>query len=144
MAYCTRADIEARYGVTTVSKAADLDDDQSSVKIAARIAAAIAYADEWVDVRMRDGAYVLPIASSLGAVPPTIVRLAVVAAFVWMYSARGVTEFDQASGVPTHRFAYDLEEAENDIRRIHAGQLVLDAVRVTGSTMAPAVVTDED
>lgn len=143
-AYCTRSDIEDAFGVTNVSKWADLDDDQDAGKIAARITRAIAEASSIVDTKLRRSVYVVPVERAEGEddYDPGFVNVVATLAGVWLYEARGVQDFDPDTGRATHRLAFNKKEAHNYLRGLVAG--VGEAnLRMVG-TDGPAVVSSDE
>ncbi len=87
MAYCTRADIEARYRKANVTAWADLDNTRDASAISTAISNAIAEADAEIDLRLRDGPYTLP----FSPVPEHINRLATMLSGVILHDARGIS-----------------------------------------------------
>lgn len=95
MAYSTRSDVEEIFGKTNIKKWADMDNDDVTTDIEARITAAILYADAEINDRLRGGPYTLPFTS----VPTTIIRLSATMAAVWLHDLRGnEDETDQMEG----------------------------------------------
>ena len=136
--YCTRDDIEDLFGVENVKKWADLDGDGNAVSIAARIARAIVVASAHIDDRLRGGPYVLPVAGS----PATLVDLAAALAGIWLYEARGVEDYDEATGEIRDKVNARRKRAEKTLRDIRSGAIRLDATLANTGTTAPIVVND--
>lgn len=131
MAYCAQADIEAIWGVNNVSSTthgswADMDNDGNATKIAARIAQAVAHADEIVNSRMRSTPYKLDLTTAAGATPVLITHVAAVLAGLWLYEARGKTDVGDA-GIE-HAQAFWKKWAYGVLEEIATGKLRLDAV----------------
>lgn len=145
MSYCVRSDVERLYGMTNVSKWADLDNDQDAAKITARITAMITSADEEIDSRLRGGRYEVPIIGmgDTGSVPRTILDLSALKAGLLLYEDRGATDYDPNTGQPAHRYAFQAKTFERVIRDITIGRRLLDAVYTT-DTHCPQVVPAED
>ena len=123
MSYCARADIESVFGVENVKQWADLDNDEVSTKIAARITAAIAYAQAEVDDRLRGGPYTPP----LDEPPPSVITdIAAKLAGVWMYENRGVRDYNPDTGEAEHRLTFQKDDAEKKLREIRVGLRRLD------------------
>jgi hypothetical protein len=133
--YCDRADIEDQFGIENVGKWADLENHGDDGLIEARIDAAIQWATNEVDDRLRGGPYEVPIAS------PTHTMVAVTAtlAGVWLYEARGVQDFDEASGKPTHKLAWAKDRAEKILTDVRAGKRRLD-IQVSGMGVRVPIV----
>ena len=135
MAYTTRALLEAQFGVKNIAEWADLDNDRSPATITARITAAIAYADGYIDDRLRASPYTVPVVDTAGtAAPPTLVDVATRLAAVWLYESRGVQETDPETGRPIHRLYWCKEDAEVKLRAVASGQMRLDS-----TTADPAI-----
>lgn len=132
MAYCTRADIETRFGAKNVEQWADVDNDRDSDAIADRITAAIAKATSDIDDELRGGAVDVPFGAS---VPSAIVDCAVVLAAVWLYSARGYEQADEEE--PAGRLAGAREDAARKLGRIRSGLMRLSGAQVVPN-QAPA------
>ena len=112
MAYCTRADIEARHGVTNLDRWADLDSDDNAANITARITAAIVYADARIDSELRGGVYAVPFA----VVPEESKGLSVEFAVWWLYQARPRTDNEADKG-----FDKMIEDSMKFLKRIKRG-----------------------
>ena len=123
--YCTKSQIEDIFGATSIADFADIDNDESAVTIAARIARAIAVASEQVDDAMRQSVYTLPLTSSADATPLVIVDIAAKLAGCWLYEARGIENFQ---GQPVNQLATVKETALKDLAEIAAGTRRIDAL----------------
>lgn len=132
MAYCTRSNIEDRYGVTNVSRYADLDNDASPTSISNRITRAIAVADALIDDILRASPYsfVLPITEPMGTssyAPVTLTDCAVKIAGYWLSTARGVKDYDK-DGNPITRLYGDYMDARSTIKAIADQTIKLNVV----------------
>ena len=127
MAYGTTAGIDAEFGGTTVTAWSDVDNDGSSIKIAARKAAAIAFADAEIDALLRDTHYRKPFVTSAAATPQVIFHLANIRAGIWLKAARGQDTYD-AKGAPEDSLTAHRNEYNETIARIKSGDLRLDAI----------------
>jgi phage gp36-like protein len=143
MAYSADTDLYDQFGLSNVTKWADLDNDGSAEKIAARIARAIAWADAEIDSRLRGGPYVLPLADEEEDVPLEIVDASACLAGVWLYESRGVTDYDETSGQPIHRLAYQRKRVDRVLREIIAGVRTLTAARTTTDSDIPKAIGSE-
>lgn len=87
--YIVQADIEAKWGVDDVAEWATLENASPAVTAAARIAAAITWAEGWFEMRMSMGPYAVPVSS--GNAGATAVIKDVVATFAgkYLYEGRG-------------------------------------------------------
>ena len=115
--YCARADVEAIYGVTNVSKWGDLDSDQDAGKITARITWAIQSASNELEDRLRGG----PLSVPFSPVPQTIKETTAYLAGVILYEFRGITDMTE-EGEPQHRLHWHRERVDTVISQILAGQ----------------------
>ncbi len=125
--YCTPADVFAEYGRANVTQWADLDNRKDGNAIAARVAQAIDEATNEVDDRLRNGGYVLP----FDPVPTTIRKLAARYAGVWLYESRGIEDYDETSGKPQHRLAWQRQNFEKVLTEVRAGKRALDAAAIS-------------
>ena len=140
--YIDSADIYAVFGESNVGKWADLDNDADSVKIAARVNNAILWAENEINSRLRNSAYVLPLANADDEVPAEIVDVAANLAGVWLYENRGVQDYNPDTGQVVHRLRWNRDRAEKTLREILAGVRVVDAVQYT-VTRVPAAIANE-
>lgn len=120
--YCTRSDIEDRFGVNNVADWADLDNDEDATKIANRITRSITWASAEIDDHAAVSNYTIPLADSGGSTPTTVEHLAAVLAGIWLYEARGDADRDGR-----HRFKYDKAWAYRTLREMRDGTRLLDA-----------------
>ncbi len=137
MAYSTRADIEAQYGVVNVEKWADLNNNQNAGEITARIDQSIIEADNEIDSRLRLGPFVIPWPVPI---PVGIVSLSAIYAGVWLYSSRGVVDYD-ANGVAQDQLQFQRNEFDKRIRNILAGRYQPESIPDTNQTF-PEVVKE--
>lgn len=121
MPYSERSNIEDIYGVTNVEKWADLDNDGDATKITNRITAAITRADDELDNRLRESRYVVPFTT----VPSAIEYLSALYAGIWLYSNRGVTDYN-ADGEAQDQLQHQRNDFDEKVRMIHAGTYILD------------------
>jgi hypothetical protein len=131
--YSARSDVEAQFGVTNVTKWADLDNDGDATKIADRIDWAITLADAEIEDRLRYSQYIVPIVG-LSGMPPVIVALSAMRAGVLLYDSRGAQDFDPDSGIPMHRLAGFNKRFETTLNDLLSGRRTLSAVRNTTLT----------
>jgi len=121
--YCVKADIEGFFGTANVAKFADIDNDESAVTIAARIAAAISDASDEIDDELRQSRYLIPITTPAGATPSAITDIAAKLAGVRLYEARGT---EDAQG--NHRLTSVKGEAHLALANIRTGKLSINAL----------------
>lgn len=135
MSYCARSDIEARFGVAEVQKWADLDNNDVAASVTARITAAIAFAENEINDRLRRGPHVIPFEEP----PPSkIVSVCASLAGIWMYESRGVVDYNPETGAAMHRHHWTKRDAHRALREIRAGIIVLDLT--DGPATAPEFV----
>ena len=127
MAYGTTAGLDAVFGGVTVTSWADVDNDGSALKIAARKAAAIAFADAEIDALLQDTHYRKPFVTSSAATPTVIAHLANIRAGIWLKAARGQDSYDE-KGAPEDSLTAHRNEYNATIAHIRAGELRLDAL----------------
>lgn len=134
MSYIVQSNIEDVFGVANVAKWSQLDPDSTTADTD-RISSAIAWAEDWIDSRLRDSRYEVPIQGSSGT-PSLIVDVAAKLAGHWLYRSRGFRDDDQTGDkIAEHR-----EDADDTIDKILSGRLVLDAARSETAGSAPEVV----
>lgn len=133
MAYSARTDIEAHFGKSNVKTWADLDNDGVIASITARIAAAIVYADNVIDTRLRGGPYDIPFATT----PTLITHVSAKLAGVWLYESRGVTDFDSTTGRPQHQLHWHKMDALKTLMGLRSCRIRLD---LDMSTIVPEVL----
>ena len=127
MPYAARENIEAIFGKANVATWADLDADGDGTTITARINAALEYGADYIDRRLRDTRYEVPLSMSSGSGPRTIIDLNARLAGLWLYESRGIEDTDPETGRPLHRLHWHRREVDRTLDRIAAGQDVLDA-----------------
>jgi phage gp36-like protein len=142
MPYCVRADIETLFGVNNVTSWADLDNDQDTDSIAARITAAIVTADDFIDSYLRDGPYDLPLADDADTVPVLIRDISARLTGTHLYSARGTLDYNE-QGEPEDRLQWHREQAIENLQRIKDRTLNLDVAAKAVQRTVPTVVKKE-
>jgi phage gp36-like protein len=126
MAYATRVDIETIFGETEVKTWADRENRGTAAQksvIDARITAALAYAEEWVNDFLRGGAYAVP----LVAAHARVTRAAAQVAAVYLYDPRGFADKGENE---THRLQPHMQEAVDFLGEVKAG-----TIRLAGETL---------
>lgn len=127
MAYCTSGAIDQEFGSVTVTRWADLSNDANPTTIAARKAAAIAFADSEIDGLLRDTHYRKPFVTTAGATPAVITHLSAIRAGIWLKAARGQDTYDE-KGAQTDSLTGHRNEYNQTIQQIKSGELRLDAI----------------
>lgn len=135
--YCTQSDIENVFGAVNVRKWSNLD-NTDSINAAAnttRITAAIAWASQYIDDRLR-GRFSIPLSGT--SLTYRVMDWAAKLAGVWLYEGRGLsgaTETDQnTNAVRLHKGIVNAE-----IDRVLAGMDTLDLASGT-TNVAPALI----
>jgi len=127
MAYASTTGMDQKFGPLNITKFSDLDNDADPTKIAARKAAAIAYADAEVDAYLRDTHYRKPFVTTAGATPSMIADIANALAGCWLKDARGQITYDE-KGAPVDSLSGHRAKAYSDIGKIKTGEIRLDAI----------------
>lgn len=123
MAYITKADVEAIFGVENIKTWGDLDNDKVQSKIDARVTTAISAAEDDCNSLLQNGAYEIPFSTA-----PTIIKtICARLAGVWLYNARGTEDID-GNGNPVNKMRPHYEDAHRMIRQIAGGQRNLKGV----------------
>ena len=131
MAYSTQTDIENVFGQQNVKVWSDLDGD--GTLDSTRVAASIAYADEFINSLLRGGVYAVPIGSS----NVLITNWSAVLAGAWLYRSRGLLDSAETDKIESQRL-----DVESTLAQVNAGVIELDIARSsTSSTTAMDVVT---
>lgn len=133
--YIDQGEIENVFGRENVAKWSNLD-NRVEGENASRITAAITFAEDWFDDRLRTYRYTVPLTGTISqTVKDAIARLA----GVWLYEARGVDDVDPETGEPRHKLRIHDQKAERTINRILRGEIRLEAdIDETGPT-APVI-----
>ena len=137
MTYGSRSYMEGQFGVKNIAVWADLDNDKSATKVAARVLTALAWADAEVNRYMRGGPYAVPLVTS----DPVIVEAASVLAAVWLYENRGVQDYNPDTGEGGHRLMYRKRGAYSTLQNARFGSIRIDAPMIDG--IVPVVVKEE-
>jgi phage gp36-like protein len=135
MTYATAQNIYDVYGETNVRKWADLDNDGDEVKIEARIDSKLALAESFVNGKLRNTRYEIPIT---GTVPLEITDLTAKQAGAYLYEGRGMEDAPEEGGRnPIQAFKKEVKELLSEIRR---GRHPLDLPFIVQSS--PEVIKD--
>lgn len=143
--YSVANDLYQRFGTKNVRLWADLDNDQVTADIDERIEWAIGQADAQINSILGEkGRYMVPIVLLDSTDTPNILtEISAALAGVRLYEARGIADFDPNTGQPIHRLIWHKRFAEDSLKKIIKGDLVLGAVlRTNVATLAPEVVSD--
>lgn len=136
--YATRSDIEDIYGITNVAKWADINNDGVSTedRVTDRVNKALSRATAEINDRLRGSRYSIPFTE----VPNTVVYLCALYAGIWLYSSRGVTDYDP-NGKAQDQLSYQRKEFNKKIRMFWAGQIETEISSITGVVTYPKIVT---
>ncbi len=126
--YCSRSDIERRFGTTNVATWGDLDNDENAGTISANITQAIAVASDKIDDAMRTSHYLISLSTPGGSTPTAIVNIAATLAGVWLRTPRGTEDFDPKTGKAIHELTPLQLEAERDLENIRTGKTRINAL----------------
>lgn len=128
--YTDEATIKLVYGVTSVDKWANLDNDANATKMTNRINRAISIASEEIDDILRSSPYKgPPYTKADGTTTPTIIaEIASVLAGLWLYESRGAIDVDE-QGKPVHGHAFRRRWAYEKLHRIRKGDDTIDALK---------------
>jgi phage gp36-like protein len=136
MSYATSTDLSTRFGLPNIQKWADLEGDASG--IAARIAAALTFADSQINMSLRGGGYSVPVISATTDVQYQITDWATVIAAHWLYASRGLLDEDKQ----VHKLEKLYEQVETKLAAIRAGKWRLDIRKWAPNPNAPACITN--
>lgn len=147
MAYSADTDLDLAFGQANVRKWADVNNNGVNTEIVARIAWAIANADDYLDSKLRKSRYQFPLADD-STIPPILKRMSAYKAGVLLYESRGITDIGP-DGRGSHALLTQKQEVDEFIRDIHGRRVELIGVSlrdgaVTSITEAPAMVCFED
>lgn len=135
MAYTTADAIYGVFGRTNTRKWADTTGDMSEAEIDARITAAIAWADAWIDDTLRCTRYQIPLQAESGGSLAVIGDISAQLAGTWLYMSRGLRD-----GKLDDRMGQIRADARQTLGLYARGAMRLGAVVISGSTQAPEVV----
>jgi phage gp36-like protein len=127
MSYGSTAGLNQKFGPNSVSKWADLNNDQNADEIAARIAAALDYADAEVNSHLARTHYRKPLVTAAGTVPAMVADIANALAGCWLKDARGQDTFDEQES-PQDSLTWHRTQAYKKIEQIKSGEIRLDAI----------------
>jgi len=135
-AYADEDDMNDIFGSCNVQKWADLDNDQDTAKITARINRALLATASMINSRLSSCGFTIPLVAEDGAENPYIlVDLNASLAGIWLYEHRGIDDFDPKTGRTVHRLIYLKEQAMATLEGMCSGIYDIGAVR--SSSAAP-------
>ena len=137
--YISQSDIEDVYGVANVAQWSVIEPTgDPTTANTTRTAAAITYAESYVEDRMRASRYAVPMSASGGSFPPVVKDWMARLAGVWLYESRAGRggSNDEDSPVTGHRAAVSMEinAAVSGMQRLNL------ALNYAATPSAPTVV----
>jgi phage gp36-like protein len=123
MAYCSRTDIDAVFGVSNVTTWANQEND--GTQVVARVALAISIADAQIDGFLFGGPYfTIPFASAHILIVDASARLS----GVYLYENRGIDDYDAATKKASHSLSFIQDKVMMMLKKIKTGVIRLDLV----------------
>jgi hypothetical protein len=139
--YANRSDIELIFGAQNVSVWADLDSDQDTVKIGARVCWALKNVTAEMNDKLYNGPYRVPfIKTSTVPYPTQIVNTCARMAGLSLYEARGITDFAE-NGIPKNQLFSHAQMIKMFFYKILNGQMRL--IGQVSTQNVPGVYTDQ-
>lgn len=135
MPYATQADLELAFGRDNVRAWSNLDGVTTNPD-APRIAAALAWAQDYIDNRLRPGRYALPL-EPLDAPLAQVAGWAATLAAWRLYSARGLRDHDDPAGQKLQALR---QGVDRELDRLLAGRLALRARPAAAAPDAPVAL----
>lgn len=132
--YIAQSDVESRWGTNNVLQWSNLDNSTTSADTT-RIAAAITFAEAYVQDRLRGGPYTIPFSANSSGAMETLEHQMATLAGCWLYSSRGTNDTDTDAKLDAARNDVDLF-----IARVASGQIRLDLAASYSMPNAPVVV----
>ena len=136
MAYSTRSNMDDIFSAGNITKWSDQEGNGSGVD--ARVARAIAYADDFIDATLSDGPYVtIPFTTAPSLIVDASARLAA----AWLYTNRGIADFDQETEKAQDKFQFMRADVTKTLERIRSGKLRFPALKSDRTGEIPKIVT---
>jgi hypothetical protein len=135
--YASQSDVEAQFGTANIAAWSQLDVTmEPPTTDTARVTAAIAYAEDSINDRFRDGRYIIPL-SPVSSTPKVLIRWVAILSGLWLYQSRA---WDR--GADSASRMSDLElQVKDEIQAYASGARGLDCQRVRGDApTAPVVI----
>lgn len=123
--YCTKDDLDMRFGSRNISTWADLDGDADSEKILNKISYAISTTYGFINSYLNKSKYAVPLETSEGEVPDVIRQLAVDMTGMWLWTNRGIVDQDEKSASVYFSLKKSIQRTLGSILR---GRTEIDAV----------------
>ncbi|MCX5658579.1 MAG: DUF1320 family protein [Planctomycetota bacterium] len=133
MPYATQADLELAFGRDNIRAWSNLDNTSANAD-ADRIAAALAWADEYLHSRLRGGRYALPLTPTAGGLAQVVEWASSLAAWK-LYTARGLRDEDGLG----HKLGLHRERVDRELDALLHGRITLAAQVAISSPDGPVV-----
>ena len=130
--------MEKTFGKDNIRKWADLDGDDVTADIEARITNAIQVAEEYINAELKGGPYEIPFT---GTVPFLIQDLATRLAAWFLYSPRGIEDVDNTQVL--NQVLMWKKYVDQQLRRIHSGNIKFTDVTPKATVTYPQVVESD-
>ena len=141
MPYAVRTDIENIFGKGNVRIWADLDNENDTDYIAARIAWALESAEAEIDILLGERSYELPIV--VDPIPVVLRDITATLAGLKLYESRGVKDWDENSGRARHALMWHQKKVNDWINGFRSGLIMIPGLD-RSLTNAPGVVRDDE
>ncbi len=138
MSWIVRSNIEDTFGKSNVAKWADLDGNKVEDDITTHINRSITVIEALVNDTLRHSIIDISVVADAD-MPDTLVEIGATLAGVWLYQSRGVADFNEVTGDPTHRLIWQKRDAEARLRKVQTGEIRVDLDR---GTLIPAVLSE--
>ncbi|KKM53804.1 hypothetical protein LCGC14_1554060 [marine sediment metagenome] len=139
-AYISTSDLNAEWGEGNVILWSNLDNTDTSVD-AARVTAAIAYAEGYVETRLRNLRYLVPFVFNSAGARALFTRIMAVIAGEWLASHRAVVINEDLEATDLNQLPARRKWAENQIDMVSSSQMQPDLALGSDDVLAPFVVT---
>ncbi len=138
-AYINTADLNAEWGADNVILWSNLDNTDVVID-ATRVAAAIAYAEGYVETRLRKLRYLVPFVFNSTGAESLFKRIIAVIAGEWLASHRAAVINEELEATDLNQLPARRKWAENQIDMIASGQMQPDLAPSGDDVFAPFVV----
>lgn len=127
-AYAIRDDLELMWGKQNVRKWASIDNDNSDLTIAHRIAWALELASRKLDGMLGGRGYIIPFEplEEDGDLDPEIIEMTCRLAALLLYDPRGVTDSESENG--EHKLSGQADVVNKWAHRVRSGRITLNAL----------------
>jgi len=140
MAYSTQSDLENYFGTANVRIWSNLSSSATTTDTA-RVAAAIAYADDVIDSRFRQSRYVVPLLGNNGSLPACVTSWSARIAGVWLYNSRGFADGATEQDDERNRTRRHEKDSLQEMDACLSGARVLDCIEERWQGDGPIMVS---